>query len=83
MPHDFLNNTETYVKGSHQVALFSCRQSDNDPHTADPTWPTGACFVCLMILVLIKTTRLILGLCPASERRRYFVTTSLIGWAQA
>ena len=26
---------------------------------------------------------LILGLCPANERRRYFVTASLIGWAQA
>ena len=25
-------------------------------------------------------TQLILGLCPANERRRYFVTTSLIGW---
>ena len=25
---------------------------------------------------------LILGLCPANERRRYFVTKSLIGWAQ-
>ena len=25
---------------------------------------------------------LILGLCPANKRRRYFVTTSLIGWAQ-
>ena len=24
----------------------------------------------------------ILGLHPANERRRYFVTTSLIGWAQ-
>ena len=29
------------------------------------------------------TSGLILGLCPAYERRRYFVTTSLIGWAQA
>ena len=28
-------------------------------------------------------TGLILGLCPANERRRYFVTTSLIGCAQA
>ena len=28
-------------------------------------------------------TGLILGLCQANERRRYFVTTSLIGWAQA
>ena len=26
---------------------------------------------------------LILGLHPANERRRYFVTTSLIGWTQA
>ena len=25
----------------------------------------------------------ILGLCPANERCHYFVTTSLIGWAQA
>ena len=25
---------------------------------------------------------LILGLRPANERRRYFVTTSLIGWVQ-
>ena len=28
-------------------------------------------------------TGLILGLRLANERRRYFVTTSLIGWAQA
>ena len=27
-------------------------------------------------------TGLILGVCPASERRRYKVTPSLIGWAQ-
>ena len=27
-----------------------------------------------------KSTRLILGLRPANERRRYFVMTSLIGW---
>ena len=31
----------------------------------------------------MDTTGLILGLHPANERRRYFVTTSLIGWAQA
>ena len=28
-------------------------------------------------------TGLILGLRPANERRRYFETTSLIGWVQA
>ena len=27
-------------------------------------------------------TRMIQGLRPANERRRYFVTTSLIGWVQ-
>ena len=31
----------------------------------------------------VYNTGLILGLCPANERWRYFVTTSLIGWAQA
>ena len=29
------------------------------------------------------TAGLILGLCPANGRQHYFVTTSLIGWAQA
>ena len=30
-----------------------------------------------------NTAGVILGLCPANERRLYFVTTFLIGWAQA
>ena len=30
----------------------------------------------------IYQSGLILGLRPTNERRRYFVTTSLIGWAQ-
>ena len=42
---------------------------------------------CRKLLVVWVTshvgTGLILGLRPANERRRYFVTTSLIGWAQA
>ena len=33
------------------------------------------------ILIKIPDTGLILGLCPANERRRYKVTPSLIGWA--
>ena len=32
---------------------------------------------------VMKSPGLILGLCPANERRRYFVTTSHIGRAQA
>ena len=32
---------------------------------------------------ILQMTGLILGLRPANERRRYFVTTSLIGCAQA
>ena len=31
---------------------------------------------------VIMTSRLILGVCPAIERWRYFVTTSFIGWTQ-
>ena len=33
--------------------------------------------------VYVFNPGLILGLRPASERRRYFVTTSLIGWVKA
>ena len=45
-------------------------------------------FMLLSIVVnsigsLIDTPGVILGLHPTTERRRYFVTTSLIGWAQA
>ena len=36
----------------------------------------------LSIAIVIKSG-LILGVRPANERRRYFITTSLIGWAQA
>ena len=34
-------------------------------------------------LAPLSTTGPILGLHPADERRRYFVTTSLIGWVHA
>ena len=34
-------------------------------------------------LLISVNPGLILGLCPANERRRYFVTMSLIGWVQA
>ena len=37
--------------------------------------------VCLQVFT--GNTGLILGLRPANERRRYFVTTSLSGWVQA
>ena len=30
----------------------------------------------------VKLSGVILGLCPANERQRYFVTLSLIGWVQ-
>ena len=32
-------------------------------------------------VICVQNTVLILGLRPANERRRYFVTTSLISWA--
>ena len=39
--------------------------------------------ISLTIFSRIHSTGQILGLPPANERRRYFVITSLIGWAQA
>ena len=36
-----------------------------------------------MIGIMSVTDGISLGFRPANERRRYFVTTSLIGWAQA
>ena len=39
--------------------------------------------VIVWLLASLNITRLILGLRPANEERCYFVTTSLIGWAQA
>ena len=43
-------------------------------HEASPSWEQS---------VGLVATGLILGLRPANERRRYKVTPSLIGWAQA
>ena len=48
---------------------------------------TKALFVIFSICInfdfaKVYLTRLILGFYPANERRRYKVTTSLIGWAQ-
>ena len=50
--------------------------------------PRDTCFLLFEMTSIsqkldIHDTELILGLVPANERRRYFVTTSLIGWAQA
>ena len=39
--------------------------------------------IILEIAIYIYCTGLILGVRPANERRRYFVTTSLIGWVQS
>ena len=37
----------------------------------------------IMYYFVVPIQGLILGLCPANERRRYFATISLIGWVQA
>ena len=42
-------------------------------------WNVGSC----QSDAVYDITGVILGLRPANERRRYFVTTSIIGWAQA
>ena len=38
--------------------------------------------MCVFYIRAIELSELILGLRPASERRRYKVTPSLIGWAK-
>ena len=45
-------------------------------------WGTDSRGQPLQAASFLLTTGLCLGLRPANERRRYFVTTSLIGWAQ-
>ena len=42
----------------------------------------GAPAVLHELVSSVQQSVLILGLRPANERRLYFVTTSLIGWAQ-
>ena len=40
-------------------------------------------YMTISFLLRVPYTELILSLPPANEGRRYFVMTSLIGWAQA
>ena len=63
----------TYVWSMSQVAVSLGPQWFTDGNT-DPS-PQDT-------LGSMTATWLILGLRPANERRRYFATTSLIGWAQ-
>ena len=53
------------------LAVEGCRR-----HTG------GTLMVTAAGILRLGSTGMILGLCPANERRRYFVTISLIGWAQ-
>ena len=55
-----------------------------------PMYPDGIPEMCIQAYMkqhgrsryhLLAVEGLIIGLRPANERRRYFVTTSLIGWA--
>ena len=52
------------------LAIFVRLQCFKQPVTNTDDWPAQL------------EARLILGLRPANERQRYFVTMSLIGWAQ-
>ena len=48
-----------------------------------PVHETGRIYATTRTVDICAWPGLIPGLRPASERRRYFVTTSLIGWSQA
>ena len=58
--------------------FFQFAQSNISNGRRAPPWLRG-----LGYHVNLHNSGMILGLRPANERRRYFVTTSLIGWAQA
>ena len=51
-------------------------------HTISNKWYVPI-IIWLSYMSMIYGAGLILGLRQANERRRYFVTASLIGWAQA
>ena len=54
------------------LGYFCCYNLNQKNMNAAPIWAVS----------YKHNTELILGLYPANERRRYFVTTSLIGWVQ-
>ena len=51
-------------------------------HVYEDHLATAPSNLCIPNMKMIPYTKPILGLHPANERRRYFVTTSLIGWGQ-
>ena len=51
--------------------------------TNGSSWVRYVCKISACYCVCPEDEGLILGLCPPNERWRYFVTTSLIGWAQS
>ena len=52
-------------------------------YLSDALWDLCDGSIVASISSLIHESGLILGLRPANERRRYFVTSSFIGWGQA
>ena len=65
-----------------KISRYFCKNENfndwkiNELNFSDPTQATR-------MQSGVRNTGLILGLQPANERRRYKVTPSLIGWAQA
>ena len=53
-------------------------------HASYPRLHEAFCckYLCHWVTLNSLQAGLILGFCPANERRRYFATTSLIGWVQ-
>ena len=67
----------TAAPGSHQPATASPMPVPvDDSVLKQVTWLNNE-----GVIQISYDTGLILGLRPADERQRYFVTTSLIGWA--
>ena len=64
--------------------LYNCYKTNNRSYTGwcFRDWQRPHPVYSMLRTEPFEYTGLTLGLCPANERRRYFVTTSLIGWAQ-
>ena len=79
-----MHNENTIACPGQQNMLYTCEFKFNWSSTfVIASYKGHVVYVPNQWTLLIHSTGLILALRPANERRRYFVTTSLIGWAQA
>ena len=74
---------KTPCRSCYITVMMPCRRLSFGPRrSGDRIKRTRVSYLCHCRIRIMGCTVMILGLRPANERRRYFVTTSPIGWAQ-